>query len=227
MGSRTPRPRCPATARVVKRALAGIAFAAALTLTAGAALPQCSGIGGSNNAFKDGTVGVPGLFVNVLKPPYLPIMHAASEVKTIHTPQSFELQAFLWQWKSSKDGYVIVRSWKRFKKELPAPGKEKTFRFPDLRLGGPSDKQDDLLLCVQGQYFLQFHIFGDSSTGDRYDVHAYFPYDTRRGKQKYEHAPLHKQAWQVTCDKTGQVPNPKGTSAPLLILGTSGWRFTP
>ena len=194
----------------MRRALAGFAIAAALPF----AVPQCGIITGS---FDDGTVDHPNLFVNVLKPPNLPIMHASAEVKITHTPQTFELQAFLWQYdpprRFHKRELDLIRSWKRYKVDLPAPGHSKTFRFPDLRV---NSKQDELLACEPGPYFMQFHGFGDSSTGNRYDFHAYYPYNPK--KPTYTVEPSPKQSWQVACTKTGQVPNPKGESPLVLVL---------
>ena len=195
----------------MRRALAGLGMMAVLPFAA----PQCAGVPAGDF---DGVVHPPNLFVNVRPPPFLPIMHASVLVKTIHTPRTFELQAFLWEWKGRKEGYKLVRSWKRYKDELPKPGREKKFLFPDLRLGGPNDKADDFLTCEPGPYFMQFHGFGTSSTDQVFNFHTYFPYLQKRGVAKYAEAPPPKQAWQVTCTKTGQVPNPKGTSAPLLTV---------
>src|SRR5271166_662423 len=194
----------------MRRALAGLGMCGLLAV----GVPQCSIIG--EPAGWDLKVEPPNMFVNVLKPPYLPIMHASAEVKVTHTPRTFELQAFLWEHVSNRKGFALVRSWKRFKADLPAPGHAKLFEFPDLR---KNDKSDDLLTCEPGSYFMMFHAFGTNANGDPQNEHAYFPYNTKKGVAKYSEAPTAKQSWRVVCTKTGQVPNPKGTSPLVLVVG--------
>src|SRR5271166_2831534 len=105
----------------MRRALAGLGMCGLLAV----AVPQCSIIGGGEPGGWDLKVDHPDMFVNVLKPPYLPIMHASAEVKVTHTPQSFELEAYLWEHVSNRKGFELVRSWKRYKDDLPGPGREK------------------------------------------------------------------------------------------------------
>ena len=192
---------------------------AALALTAATAI-ACTGAA-SNGGAVDLVLGIPKLYQTVRPVPDLPIMNMTVRIQNYQTPREFEMIAILWKYEGRRRHIVAIRLWKRHLKDLPRPGHSKTLAFPDFR----DDKADEILPCTKGQYFSQTQYIIVSSTGVKQNITVYMPYNITF--PKYQKEPSPKRSWQVTCSKTEQVPNPKGESAPVLVLGKSGWTLTP
>ena len=194
---------------------------AALALTAAIAL-ACGGAASILPPDIDLVLGVPKLYQTVRPIPDVPIMNMTEHIKAFHRPREFLMNAILWKYVGRRRHVIAVRVWKRHEKDLPRAGHGKTLAFPNFT---PNDPAEDLLPCTPGQYFAQLHFIITSSSGTHQNFTVYFPYNITF--PPYQKEPSPKRSWQVTCAKTEQVPNPKGESAPLLVLGKSGWRLTP